>query len=470
MNSKSKRRFNTKKESLFLNYVTLFVLNATFFECNNFPKHIIEIESAYSILSALMSSIFFFFEFSFLYVALNRNTHFLSKDFYLIFEPTAKKAGFLYALQFLIIVCGFDAVRLAADFLLPKFSFFISDILVLLSWICFYLLLAKPNENIFKNSGYCIAFSAIVVCLMVPSLWADFILEQNEALLSLKYESGSVNLQNGIKNLNFAFEFKSFLLDSLIGITLFSLHSRHKKNLDSPNEATPASRFSSFCKVLAVVLTATLFILLEGFIAPGGNISELEIRGSDVDRYEFDGTFYAQTKIVTATRLKGWGKGESALVLTKNHIFHNGVSVLKYYSSDSQNSHHFTTTENSSVIVFEDEFDELIINETPVQIYKGSVICFVQNGKPIAIRSEDINSYEKNDILLDVCKKLLSDRNAAFFEYCNYYIDKYDPEFILPFAKRYENSDFTKEELKNLEENDIKVGFIVDIAKSMGQS
>ena len=249
-----------------------------------------------------------------------------------------------------------------------------------------------------------------------------------------------------------------------MGLVIIISHALYNKEAIAERKSTPSNVKTSFFRIIGILVLLYIYLFPVTVISPSGVLYETSFSGGD-DPSNRSGSFYAEVRVFSATRLDCQNEPETVCEITNNKIFYAGKKVLRYYSYDSLNATKVLKDENiPNMIVFEDRFEEISVDDSKVRLFKNQVICFTEGEEVKAIYLEGKNIPEKNEILSEAFRLLLSNGNASIFEYCSSYLIKYDYGFILPYIERYKDGNFTEAELQNLKENGIRKEFIANIA------
>lgn len=459
------KTLTNRKEVLSLNCITLLVFNVIFLLCNVYPKHILEFKNVSSIFATILNLVFYFFYFFFLNVAFN-NTHFLSKDFECDFVLFAKKIYLPKTLKLSVIQVIIDITKLLICFIAKSYSLFVIDTMTVIGWLAIYFVVVKKEHNVFikRKAGILIS----IILLFIIMLIIDFILLQEDFKLISKYQYDSIVLQNSTKNLDFIFAIKNFVFDTLIGIFIIIFHYFYNKTQNC-DKGYPNGSISKFLvKVFLLLVILIITCVFKTICFPYSNIKDFSVNNDSEHSYVDDGKFYANTKIFSINRVGTNKEPKTDFTTTKDTILYNGNVIKEFYSNDSKEAHTFEINGNQSII--SSIFDERVVLETEVQIYKNQILCFVQDNTPNAIHFSEINNCSENAIITEVCKELISEGDVCIFEYCCLYLCKYDSEFITSYIDRYIHCDFTDDEMKSINDYKLKKEYIVDIAKNAKES
>lgn len=169
-------------------------------------------------------------------------------------------------------------------------------------------------------------------------------------------------------------------------------------------------------------------------------------------------------------------------VYTDDNRFHKNIYDLKLYrigdNNQSELCYGFKNVillcDNKKIAYYTSPFvddaecvTEYEVGDNKVSVYGNSAICYIENDVPFVVLFEDIHKLKNNPVIIDVCKKLISEGNVIVFEYAVEYLQQYDPDFILPYIIRYSNGEFNTLELNTLDEFEYRIDYLCNIANSV---
>ena len=251
----------------------------------------------------------------------------------------------------------------------------------------------------------------------------------------------------------------------MFGIIIIFFHYFYNEIQNYDNGYSNGITFKFLVKVFLLFVILIIACTFKTICLPYSSIKEFSVSSDSENSYVDDAKFYANTEIFSIERVGVNRVSEIDFTTTKDTILYNGDVIKEFYSNDSRKAR--TIEKNGNQIIISNIFDERVILETKVQIYKNQMFCFIQDDIPQAIHFSEINNCSENKIILEMCKKLISEWNICIFEYCDLYLCKYASEFITPYINRYMYCDFTDDEIKSLNDYKIKKEYIVDIAKNL---
>ena len=443
-----------------INILCLVLLNTVYFTCNTFPKHIVEISSPLSALAVVFNLIFYMISALFLIVAVNKNKNFFSGDVF----PQGEK--FLRKIQFkkILLICAvqvlFDIIVFVLSMPLNDAALYIYDVATVLSWIVIYSICATKEQNILRrNKGFIVAI--VLVAVTALSFYGNYEILKELSLAMDRYQFGSAQLQGTIDNLDFMFSVKSFVLDTVVGLTLIVSHSLFNRT-DKVKEELRASK--QIIRSLTLIVLALLAIGAKTLIFPYSCIKGIDTRSSKTKSFSPSDSFAADTETTVITRVGDGFQAQKVFQKTNNKIFYNGIFVLEYVSNDAVSANSYST--NGNEIIIEGPFEKMTAGDVEFSLYKNEVICFLQNGKPTAVYfgNASDNYYAE---LEDIYKYLAENNNWNFFEMGAEYLLKCDAGFIRPYLERFSSGEFNDEEIRSLGEMCINASYIQEVAREL---
>lgn len=120
--------------------------------------------------------------------------------------------------------------------------------------------------------------------------------------------------------------------------------------------------------------------------------------------------------------------------------------------------------ENATAYI-SDYFERRTVRNIPYAVYRNQAICFINNDKPTVIEFANIHKQKENRLLIALCEDLLKNEHIEVFDHCYGYLQKYDPDFLVPYTERYSQGHFTKEEKARLQELGIRPPYVANLQK-----
>ena len=438
-----------------LNCLLLMLLNIVYLVCGIYPKHIIEVGDINSVVCVIPNLFYFALLSLLILISVDKNKIIFSSNIFSPFETVfrrfrIKKILFLIVGQIII-----DIVLMMIKPLLEKNSIYLFDFFTVIYWILAYFLCANKEKNIFLKKS-CLFIVTPIILLFTLSSVLDFIIIKNYDALLEKYSMTSEIFASSIANLDFIFQIKSFLLDTVIGLVIFAVHfSSNGIRWEKCRSST------KIIQVGTIAIFSIILIFVKSFLFPystfkGISVSESETRHS----YPTD-QFYASTETIEVLRKSNNHENDVSFQITKNRLFFNGRCVFECVTNDDIKANNYVKSGN--VIVVDDCFEELDVNGNVVLLYKDKLACFVYNNSPVVLSSEG-NSNVNDDSLLPVYKALIEKGCWEFYEQSVEYLKEHDPNFISSYIERHSSGQFNGDEIAMFDKLAIKQAYIKNIA------
>ena len=440
-----------------INVLSLFLLNMIFFLCNFYPKHIIEINSPFSFVAIILNLLFYLLFSFYLVILFNKNKNFFSEKIFSPFEKFTQKIQ----LKKIVIICSiqilFDLLMSCLKLIFNKNILYFSDIIIILIWVINYIICVKKENNIFLRKRFYIVIISFLV-LFIISVSCDFIIIKEYNSVLNKYNMDSSIVIESVNNLDFIYQIKSFILDTVSGLTLIIFHTVFN-NFAFKKEKVIRK---IICGVLLIFISF-LFTFLKLMLYAPNSIKGINVTDSITKEYVSHNSFSANTKTIKIKRIDGNYIENDVFQKTYNQLFYNGNIVLEYTSYDDVKSISYFKENNE--IIMRNCFEK-ISDEIEFYLYKNETICFLNDNTPIIVLpNQSYDKYDNN--LIVIYKKLIKDNNWEFFEQGAEYLLKYNESFITPYLERFACSEFSNNELEKLEHFDIQKSYIQYISKQM---
>ncbi|MBE6691919.1 MAG: hypothetical protein E7586_01125 [Ruminococcaceae bacterium] len=439
----------TKTQKTVINIITVLLLNVAFWICNDYPRHLLEFGEVTSGLSIFLNLLYFAFFYYFVILAFERNETLFSNSFW--DEKTAIK--FLPLL--LIIQLVFDGANIALDNAGVKLNFIGTGVLTVVQWILIYFILTIGKENIFKNREALLTTAVSLAIIIGLSVFFDFVIFKEYDGALMKYEPQSQILKAIKTNAQFFNSIKLLVLDSITAILLFVMHS---KSVSTTNEEDGCSFSVCFTRVFVLVIGIIIAGVLKSHFLPFGAIIGSHTHNGSRPNEEHLDEFARELHDFTLYRFRG----EQTPCYSKHTVSlsKGGGELLSLKMPVKENLYIHNIGDNT--------FEKFIVKGTSAYIYNSQAICYYEGeGEiPRVADLKALNTYPRDDTVIEVCKQELRDGNIYIFEYCCDYLLKYDEEFIQAYIERYAEGDFSALEERWMARNYYKSEFVTDIAKS----
>ena len=256
-----------------------------------------------------------------------------------------------------------------------------------------------------------------------------------------------------IRNIEFLYGVKNFILDTLCGALLLAVHflmyrSVAKERGDLRNIVV---RCVTFC-VRGLVIFAFIWgaMAVKYWVYPYSCLKTTDMSISEERHYEaseepFDSIKHTKK---TITRIDQ-GFFKPVYQLTTHEIYDKETLVLQYSTIGEKTS-----------------FEKRTVDDINFFLYEEMTICFVYNGESIAIHAEDEVKLSY-DALTKLYKDFIKENRWNFFVQGAKYLLEEDRDFIEPYLVRYAAGDFTDEEAQTLNEMSIYQTYIQDVSKEL---
>ena len=269
--------------------------------------------------------------------------------------------------------------------------------------------------------------------------------------LDISSEAGKI-----FGNLTFFYEMRNAALDFaaelavLIALYFSSAHDNESAASDEEVDGRDKSRFVS--RIAAILLLAPFLSALKAFPLPQNFFTTVDRWSTDENPTEpslvYDESFTSLSRAVTYI--------ERRTVFQRTHgkLYYDNKKLLDVYVD------YEATGKNVSIIE---------VNGIKVEVLSGNqAIAYVKSdGTPYAILLEDVSGQEYDEMLSEICKKLMLDGKTDCFEYVADYVMRFDPDFASPYIERYAKNEFTENERSNMGE--ISPGYIAKIARGLAE-
>ncbi len=438
------------------NCLLLVLLNAVYFMCNRYPKHIIEVGSIYSVFSSIFNFAFYIILALLIVGSFSNNKMLFSGSRPAPWERKNKKKqiikiGFILIYQILI-----DVLLLIIRGKLNANIYYFIDFVTAVQWVIFYILCVDKEKNILIKKSV-IPMIGILLFLIGISFILDFSIIEKSKLIFEKYESDSQLYDTSIRNLEFMFEVKNCVLDTVSGLSLLIVHfvCNRIKNNKKQNQLS-----QKIVRIFALLIFAFVLIFAKTLLLPHSCLRGFHISSSSTTFAPKE--FYANTSTVTVSRYYADDPDAVAFKITKNELLYDGESLLQYVSNDNKKANSMEM--NGNTIVMGGHFETMNYNGFEFYIYKNQVICYLDNHSPVVVLPGDTEPMN-DEHLGDIFRALIENGNWILYEEATKYLTDCDSDFIKPYIERHMNGQFNKKEMDMLEKAQIKPTYIQQIAK-----
>ncbi len=455
-----------KVETVILNILTLIILNLIYWLCNLYPKHILEFNSWQSILALFWNLIYHGIYFFFLAICFIENESFFSSKVYSISTKALKDRFHIRELcQLLILQLFIDLLNYGSALFFDKYSVLLVAVITIIKWLLTYFILQKHQEiSIYKKS---ILKIAVCVFLLAILLINTFFMLGNiveiEALTK-KFVSDSSILTQNLKNITYIAQFWNLILDTVLGVFLYSLHIVSRKNSKRANSNKHSTGlFRLLLRVSALGVFLTFMFVLKLIISPNNLIVTTNIHDS-YHLYQPE-TFYVESQELKSVRKIGYDSTNCVYGEIKYKVFYGKNKLTEFNVAHTYEDSNLI--QNGNTIIIDNGYKKYNVNNQENIVYHNNVICYYDNQKPTAVIYENIKNQPKNDTLIKICEEMIHEGNMVAFDYSYEYINQHDPEFIIPYAERYAKQTFNDNEIKYIDDYGYNKEYIASIARTI---
>lgn len=437
--------------------IYMLFLNFLFWLGNYYPRHIIESFSLGTVTLIIANLLFSVLYGYVLIIAFSDSNSFkdgfFTSHYKLCFKDILKKLIAFVVLQFVV-----DFVLFYIKSSNVKALYIVGTLLILIQWLISYILLTENRKSIFKNRILFCVSVFLVLAVTVVSLIHDFTSMTELSSISSKYYSDSSMFIAGKRAIDFEYLFKLFLFDSAVGIIFIIFHFLNNKKVSSKNtdELVRMSIFREFVRICFVLSLFFILFVFKTVIAPLGTLlgyHSTNSNSSGIDHLDTSGRSITVYKI-------GVDREETVWFYKIDH-------TLKL---DNDTFFELTMYDRYDYIIKDDKvISGNIYNEVHYKdntyLFKSQAIVYEEDGIYKAVALDELKSYERNDTVIEVCKKMFAEGSIYAFEYVCDYLYEYDRDFILPYIERYGRGEFTPIETEWMDLCSYKKEFVIDTAK-----
>lgn len=452
----------SKKIKLSYGLIPIILLNFLFWLCNNYPKHILEFDTMYSIISVAINVIFFTIYNFFLILIFCKNKTVYSEDIIDNNLPLHKriefrKIAFLFGIQLMV-----DAITILLSKTSVQVFPYVTDILMIANWIVIYLLLANREFTFLKNRKVTLVTAVIILLILGTSIGLNKFIFSDYLVLMGKYEKSASILNVVLNSAKFLYEIKLFVVDFILATLLITAHIVSNHTCCNTKEYAKKSR--AFIRISLFFIAFAILFTSKIAIWPDRCIYGSKANDSKSINYEEYGMFNECRGYKEIYRYSNSLNGVQICYSKYNvQIQKDDIEskFLDFYGKDVL--YKYRAEQNQ--IVENDYIYKCFENDVKAYLYYSAAICFYDNDVPKIVLLSELNYCEENVSVTYVCEKLLSNGNVYMFEYACEYLIKYDFEFIENYINRYSKGEFTEIEQRWMEISNYRSQFVEELAK-----
>ena len=323
--------------------------------------------------------------------------------------------------------------------------YYFIDFVTAVQWVIFYILCVDKEKNILIKKSV-IPLIGILLFLIGISFIFDFSMIEKSKLIFEKYESDSQLYDTSIRNLEFMFEVKNCVLDTLSGLSLLIVHFTCNKIKDNKKQNQLPQKIA---RIFALLIFAFVLIFAKTLLLPYSCFRGFRVSGSTTTFAKKE--FYANARTVTISRYYADNPNTVAYQKTKIELLYDGESLLKYVSNDNEKVASFKKVKYDGFEFY---------------LHQNQVICYLDNNSPVVVLPSDKEPMN-DERLGDIYRALIENGNWNFYEQATKYLTDCDSDFIKPYIERHMCGQFNQQEIDMLEKMQIKPTYIQEIAKRL---
>lgn len=426
--------------------LTVLILNVVFFVENHYPRHILEYSSIWSLIPVAFNLLYFFFYYYFLVALFSQNKSPFDALIFIRGVPLKYNIEVQkFAVLFLIQIV-FDGILMLLDNAAIELRYLGGSLLVAIHWCLIFIVLVGFNSSIWKKRTMIIYGFSAVAALLLLSAVADVSLIVDYKELTPKYHEGAPLLSAVQMNVEFIYEIKSFVFDTLIGVALVLLYFLGGDNEEIDKDLKPKRAAISFLRLGIIFSGAIIAMVFKYAVWPDATLM-VPLAGSSSwksTNFQEWGIFNTQGESVAAYRFSREANDfKECYQKYVVYVFRDNIKPVSF-SQPTRDAIYPQIIEDKNVSKAEG-FKVFFKDNVRAYLYEAQLICYYEeDGTPGIVRLEDIKDMDAaHPAVTYVCKKLLSDGNVFVFEYACEYLYKYDNEFITPYIQRFSEGNFT---------------------------
>ncbi len=455
---------------MILNIVSIFLFNFVFWILNDYPKRLLQMSSLTDIVATLFNLAFFLLYFWVLMIVFFKNKALFSEYIFNPFEPIVQRFCLKRIALLIGIQISFDLLRHLLYNVIDGGTYVVDDIFILLSWMSIYLVLTYKKQGLLENKRILRVTLVSIAAVMIVCVIADVRLLYDLQTLSEKYEETSAYFQSLSVNRDFYHSLLNGMLDTILGAIIIVFHTISVRNdrdlLDEKEDDDRSKEGVKFSiRIGSLVFAAFVMMWIRGLIFPIGFLRSINMSGHEVQKVLYDGEFYEAVETLTLTRMSSYTNERVCYERSRIEIYRDGEKIGTFFSLKKGFSDRYD--QNGKIIVINDLFRECTVNDQSVYLFKNQAICFLENGVPRVIPFEKISAQEKQELLIGVCRQLVSEGNMAVFEYSCSYLAQYDYAFLKPYLIRYSNGEYTAAEKAYIKEYGYRPEYFCKLAQTV---
>jgi len=358
------------------------------------------------------------------------------------------------------------AIRVLTDFLgtilgdmflsvIPLYTIAIFGIETLCTCAIFYVIRRNitQEKNKKTRSKTIGILCAVAILIALAIFYAVHFKTSLDIHFQLAGKYVDYGFMNGLETSEFELELVVLIYNIVLWFALFLYWGLFATRTNEENPARARGVF--LVRVFCLIFILPIVLGIKVLILPHGTISNVNTPGRTHGYISYapgDKDFNCNYSTVRISRRVNYDFSET--VYEKKHVeILYGNEVVLRFSPDIAKSEPYVmldTPGERNTLSIDGLFTLMEIPSVDkAHRYDFDALAFVSNGKPIAMRMSEINSYpEKNEALLTILKHMIAEGHFEAFEYSYQYLLTHERDFILPYIQKYAEGNLTEEEWK----------------------
>lgn len=443
-----------KSEIAFLNIVGILLFYFVFW-CGNTActAHILEFESLLSVGKVLFNLVYYILFFWFLTVCFTENNF--------IFYKTAEASPFAtfferFHVKKILLLLGvqvvFDLLRILFIEFAQEYSFIWQDIFVAIRWGLFYTILQyREEESFLKKRKLVLIVAACILLMLGVSVCLNLNGLAELHFWAKRFDPESQNYLLLFENFQFERASGNLALEACIGVILCVFHMA---SIDE-SKNYPIKKTDLFFKIpmrsCFFLVIGLLMIGIRYFVFPYDVFATWSGPNSYWQTHVKEKDFFVEDAGCVLEKMVGYGKKET---------HYKDYNYKVYYANFEEKD-----LVKQFKPYYDGEYAKYNIGDQTVEVRANRAICYGDKDEGKVILFEEIAKQPKNDLLIQVCKRMIEDGNVVAFDFAREYLLRYDSAFMEPYIKRYARGEFADKEKAFIEESSYSKEYLMGIAK-----
>ncbi len=448
-------KFKTRKSEIaFLNLLGILLFYFIFW-CGNAActAHILEFELLLSIGKVLFNLVYYILFFWFLTVCFTENGFIFYKKadaspFATFFERFHVKK----ILLLLVVQVVFDLLRIFSIEFAQEYSFIWQDLFVAIRWGLFYTILQyREEESFLKKKKLVLIVAAVILLMLGVSVCLNLKGLAELHFWTKRFDPESQNYLHPFENFQFERASGNLVLEACIGAILCVFHMA---SIDE-SKNFPIEKLDLFLKIpmrsCFLLVIGLLMIGIRYFVFPYDVFATWSGPNSYWQTYVKEKEFFVEDAGFVMEKMVGYGKKE---------IYYKDYNYKVYYANFEEKD-----LVKQFKPYYDGEYAKYTIENLSVEVRANRAICYGGKDEGKVILFEEIAKQSKNDLLIQVCERMIEEGNVVAFDFAHEYLLCHDSAFIEPYIERYAEGKFNHYEERFIEECSYSKDYVMGIAK-----